>query len=206
MKKLLEMMLMLFPTLVWGQTFYSAENISTGYGYSSSEFSSVIDATISAGGPRPSFSYGTDGSIYATTLINSNFMVLKFVGNTAIYLYGENGNEEKLFTEFDDIGYDYNFGFTAQEGFTGVLDFSKIVYNESSKTLWIPYTKGYSGYYMLQIGIINNPAEVSSMQSNDMPDTTVEYYNLQGMSVDKDTKGQVIIKKEGAKASKFINR
>lgn len=204
MKKVILILLMIFPTLAWGQQFYQQENVSTSYGYGQSSFSSVVDATIANGGARPTLSYNSDGSICATTFINNCFLVLKFVNNSEIYICGANGSCQKLFDQYDD----YKMGFYMQPGFTGVLDFSKFVYNESAHDLFIPFTKGNTGYYMLHVKIESDPAGIESIYTSDSftGDNSPQYYNLQGLPVDENAKGQVIIKKEGTKSTKYINR
>ena len=87
------------------------------------------------------------------------------------------------------------------------IDFDRIVFNEVLGWLLIPC--GYYEYISLQCHCnqfcrhefpVN---EVKYLPS----DEDVEYYNLQGMKIDEeDAKGQILIRKEGAKSTKIMRR
>lgn len=86
------------------------------------------------------------------------------------------------------------------------IDFDRIVFNEVLGWLLIPcgYYE-YTGYNAIAI----NFADMSSVNEvKYLPsDEDVEYYNLQGMKIDEeDAKGQILIRKEGAKSTKIMRR
>lgn len=212
MKKLLAMMLMLLPMVTVAQNYYEPSEIDAMWRVwdSSDTFNWLLESGEKVNvsiNPKIQYTneYGGSNSMYSVTeatvcfVRNNKLLALTFSKSQGIRLYTER-NIYKLADTYSAIG-----SLVQQYWFN--IDFEHIVYNSALDWLLIPcgYYE-YTGFNAIAINF-NTESGINNVYSNaSSGENEIQYFNIQGMQVDKDTKGQFIIKMEGNKVSKYINR
>lgn len=212
MKKLIAIVMMLFPMITWGQEYFQPSEIDAMWRVwdSSDTFNWLIESgqkiNVSVN-PKIQYTneYGGSNSVYSVTeatvcfVRNNKLFALTFSKSQGIRMYTEH-SVYKLADTYSAIG-----SLVQQYWFN--IDFEHIVYSPVLDWLLIPcgYYE-YTGYNAIAINF-NAESGINEVYSNSSSgENEIKYFNIQGLQVDKDAKGQVIIKTEGNKASKYINR
>lgn len=212
MKKLIAIVMMMLPMLTWGQEFYQPSEIDVMWRVwdSSGTFNWLIESGQKVNvsiNPKIQYTneHGGSNSTYSVTeatvcfVRNNKLLALTFSKSQGIRMYTES-SVYKLADTYSVIG-----GLVQQRWFN--IDFEHIVYSPALDWLLIPcgYYE-YSGYNAIAINF-NTGSGINDVYSNaSFGDAEIKYYDIQGLQVDKDVKDQVIIKTEGNKVSKYINR
>lgn len=206
MKKLLLLLCVFLSTAVRAQEFYEPSDLDVMWRVWDDEWTfnwliengNKVDVSVN---PAPRYSHS---SVVAPTEVclsfvkNNKFLCLTFSKSEGIRMFTEN-QVYTLANHFSSIS-----SLVQQYWFN--IDFDRIVFNEVLGWLLIPCGYyGYTGYNAIAINFADMSAvnEVKYLPS----DEDVEYYNLQGMKIDEeDAKGQILIRKEGAKSTKIMRR
>lgn len=212
MKKLLLTFLLLLPFVSNAQVFYEPSEIDAMWRVwdSADTFNWILQngqkVNVSIN-PKIQFTneFGGSNSIYSVTEVsvcfvrNNKILALTFSKSQGIRMYTEK-NIYKLSDTFSAVN-----SLVQQSWFN--IDFENITYSPILDWLIIPCGYYYySGYNALSINLNTEGGVYDVYTDSSVADTEAKYYNLQGMPVDENSKGQVIIKKDQNGVSKYLNR
>ena len=205
MRKLL-LFFLLMPIFVQAQQFYEPSDIEATWRVWDSQ--ATFDWLIQNGqkvdvsvNPAPRYSKSTmvvPTEICLSFLKDNRFLCLTFSKSEGIRMFTEND----VFTLSSHF---YAIKNLVQQSWFNI-DFEHIVYSEPLGWLLIPcgYYE-YTGYNAIAINFAD-VSQVNDIQYQSYTGNT-EYYNLQGLKVDPEkTKGQVLIKTDGKKSEKVLNK
>ncbi len=186
------------------QKFYSTNDVDVSWKYWSEENS--WDYLIDNGEkiPYSAAPYLRGGGNY-------------FVGPDEIcYTYFKNGKFLVL-TMSEEEGLRLRTGYSAEKigkGFEYIkncswyeIDFEHIVYDSTFNRIMIPCGIDENGYHnAICIDFDNTSSHVKSVKNNNDSQPT-NYYDLEGNIINPDNyKGNIVIKRQGCKAQKYINK
>lgn len=198
MKKLFMIMCLLFTISAHAQ-FYSDSEISISVGIFSdySELNSMKELS----GKDVSWSVtGTEDAAHPimTIPIDSKILAIGFERDWSTPLYLIKSSQYEPFMQaWAQL--------EALAGFTRQVDYSKVFYNTDYQSVYIPFVSGYGGLIYAIIVNVSQESAIAEISTDTHAEST-QYYNIKGQPIEEDAKGQVIIKTEGNKVSKYINR
>lgn len=200
-------MAMLFPIMAWSQTFYQPSELRVELKVWDSE--ADVDYLVDNGKPvswtyNYDTGYSTGCNLFATYCYADKFITISFQNDNRIYLCNQSGvsSFENYFGEL--------FGLLEYVPWFSGFKYSKIVYDIWWNRILIPVgtdeTTGQS--YAISIYFDGNGSNVQSVApDSNFDEGNVSYYNLKGQNVDlQSSKGQIIIKTDGKKTVKIVNK
>lgn len=207
MRKLIVMMLMVLPMITLAQTFYQPSELRVELLMWESE--SDIDYLVDNGKPVSwTYNFGIGNpmgfNMFATYCYNNKFITISFQNDNRIYLC-----DQSNVTSFENY-YGEMYGLLEYLPWFSGFKYSKIVYDIWWNRILIPVgTDQSSGQsYAISIYFDNINSSAQDIKSeNDFNNERISYYNLNGQMVDlESTKGQIIIKTDGQKYIKILNK
>lgn len=208
MKKVLLFLCVLLPTIIKAQNFYEPNELRVELLAWPTE--GDVDYLVQNGKPVSwTFEYGAGQplgfNVFATYAHRNKFITLSFTNDNRIYLCNKSNiiSFDVLFGEI--------FGLLQYMPYFSGFNYEKIVYDIWWDRILIPIgTDQSSGNsYAISVYFNNSSSAINSITSDnlDFDEDNVEYYDLRGNSVDiEKAKGQILIKTDGRKSEKFINR
>lgn len=206
MKKLLTFVLLLLPFANKAQEYFAPSDIDVSWRVWDNQ--TTFDWLISNGtkidvavNPAIKYSRNSVGSVTEVCLTyvrNNKFLALTFSKTEGIRLFTENDvyKLSDYYSPVQNLMQQYWFN----------IDFEHIVFSPQLDWLIIPcgYFQ-YTGYNAIAIMFTN--AGVNDVYSTSPGSETEHIYNLDGVEVDEGaTKGQILIRTDGKKSVKFLNK
>lgn len=210
MRKLFFILLTLLPATMYSQyssLFYHANELNAQLRVWDSE--ADVDYLVDHGKPVSwTYSFHTATNrceMYCTYAKDGKFLTLGF-NSFRIYLCEGAGVATDFGQLFDDM-----FSYFEYYSFFSGFKFEKIVYDIWWNRILIPIgTDPYSGMsYAISVYFEDNSTNIKEMSvgEEEFNESDTKYYNMQGQQVDlENAKGQIIIKTDGKKSKKIINR
>lgn len=200
MKKLFLLLILLSTTVaVKAQHFYESSDVTVELKYWNTE--ADVDYLVQNGIPV-TYSWVNNGAyrgISATYLHQDKFIALWFQDDN-IQLCGYT-NSYSLSSLNEALGF-LNY----MPWYSGIR-YDKIVYDTWWNRILIPVgtDSNTGGSYAISIYLYPSDNRVITMPNT--PNSDMQYYNLQGVKVDPEkAKGQILIKTNGVKSEKILNK
>ena len=212
MKKLIAIVMMMLPIITEAQNYYAPSEIDAMWRVwdSYDTFNWLIGngekVNVSIN-PKIQYTneHGGNTSVNSVTeasicfIRNNKLLAMTFSKSQGIRLY----TEKDIYKLADT----YSVVANLMQQYWFDIDFEHIVYSPALDWLLIPcgYFE-YTGYNAIAINL-NTGSGINDVYSDaSSGGDETKYFNIQGIQVDMNTKGQIVIKKDGNKVSKYINR
>ncbi len=201
MKKLLAMMLVVFVSMSAKAQLYKSSEINVSF--ASWSDISMLETLKNNGGEEVNWSVGMGPFMpaIATILVDNKFLSLGFYEGMipSVNLPTFDGWDNMPFFQMWQ-------SLEEKSDFSGKIDYSMVFYRSDYRYLYIPFVSQAGGrVYALVLELRSNESGIENIEA-ERTTGNASFYNMQGMKTDQDAKGQIIIKKEGNKVTKFINR